>query len=162
MTTSHLGYHDRTTERPVIARALAMILGVVFLVVGIVGFIRTGFDGFFDHHTDEHLLWFELNPMHNVVHLAFGVIGVLLARTTRGALTYGLIVGIGYGAALIYGLVALDQSWDFLSINVADNWLHAALAAVGLLIAALAAGELAEQRQATELDTARPDRGSIA
>src|SRR3954452_3030948 len=93
-----------------------LVFAIVFLAVGIIGFFITGFDDFFSHHTGEKLLWFEINPAHNIVHLAFGLLGLALARRYRGPLTFGLIVGIGYLAALVYGLVAIDETWDFLSI----------------------------------------------
>jgi len=115
---------------------------VVFVVVGIAGFIATGFDDFAAHDTGEKILIFEVNPLHNIVHLALGVLGLALLWRLRGTLSYGIIVAVGYGAAFIYGLVAIDKSWDFLSLNWEDNWLHLGLAALGLVIAALAARDI--------------------
>jgi hypothetical protein len=37
----------------------------------------------------------------------------------------------------VYGLFAVGEDWDFLSLNVADNVLHIATALVGLVIALL-------------------------
>ena len=86
-------------------------------------------------HTDKHLLVFEINGMHNVVHILIGVAGLVLARTLSGARTYGWLLAVGYGAAFLYGLFAVGQAWDFLSLNWADNVLHLATALVGLVIA---------------------------
>jgi hypothetical protein len=146
MTASHAGrYADATPQRGAApAQAITLVTGIVFLAIGIAGFFITGFDQFFDHHTGEKLLWFEINPAHNVVHLAFGVLGVLLARSWRGAMTFGLVMGIGYAAAFLYGIIALDESWDFLSINAADNWLHLILAALGFAIVAIGAAQRRE------------------
>ncbi len=117
---------------------LALATSLIFVIVGIAGFFVTEFDDFASHDTEEHLLWFEVNPLHNIVHLALGLIGLALLWKVRGALTYGLLVAIGYGAALIYGLAAVGEEWDFLSLNVEDNWLHLALTVLGIIIAALA------------------------
>jgi hypothetical protein len=116
---------------------LALAFGAIYLLVGVVGFFITGFDDFFAHDTEEKLLFFEINGMHNVVHILIGVAGLVLGRTLAGARTYGWLLAVGYGAAFIYGLLAINEEWDFLSINTADNVLHIATALVGLVIALL-------------------------
>jgi hypothetical protein len=116
-------------------QTLALVFGAVYLLVGIVGFFITGFDNFADNSQHEMLLFFMINPLHNIVHIVIGVAGLLLARTLAGARTYGWLLAVGYGAAFVYGLIAVGKSWDFLNINAADNVLHIATAAVGLLIA---------------------------
>ena len=115
---------------------LALAFGAIYLLIGIIGFFITGFDDFFGH-TDKTLLGFEINGMHNVVHLVIGVAGLVLARTLAGARSYGWLLAVGYGAAFVYGLFATDKDWDFLSLNWADNILHLATALVGLVIALL-------------------------
>ncbi len=114
---------------------LALVFGAVYTLVGIVGFFVTGFNDFFAHDTGESLLGFEINGFHNVVHILIGVAGLVLARTLAGARTYGWLLAVGYGAALLYGLFAIGKDWDFLSLNAADNWLHGLTALVGLVIA---------------------------
>ena len=116
-------------------QTLALAFGVIYLLVGIVGFFVTGFDDFFAHNTEEKLLVFEINGMHNVVHILIGVAGIALSRTLAGARTYGWLLAVGYGAAFVYGLIAAGQDWDFLNINAADNVLHIATAVIGLVIA---------------------------
>jgi asparagine N-glycosylation enzyme membrane subunit Stt3 len=107
----------------------------VYLLVGIVGFFVTGFDNFADNSQHEMLLFFMINPLHNIVHIVIGVAGLLLARTLPGARTYGWLLFAGYAVAFVYGLFAVGKSWDFLNINAADNVLHVATAVVGLVIA---------------------------
>ena len=114
---------------------LGLAFGAIYLLVGVVGFFITGFGDFFAHDTNQTLLGFEINGMHNVVHIVIGVAGLLLARTLAGARTYGWLLAIGYGAAFVYGLIAIGKTWDFLSINAADNVLHLLTAIVGLAIA---------------------------
>jgi hypothetical protein len=121
---------------------VALVTSVVFVAVGVAGFIATGFDDFAAHDTGEKVLIFEVNPVHNLVHLVLGLVGLALVWRLRGALTFGLLVAIGYGAAFVYGLFAIGNDWDFLSLNWEDNWLHLGLAAVGLAIAGLAVRDL--------------------
>ena len=115
---------------------LALIIGVVYLLVGVVGFFITGFDNWTEHDHSQTLLGFAINPLHNVVHLLIGLLGVVLWRTSSGARTYGWILAIGYGAAFVYGLIVQnDPDLNVLNINAADNVLHLVSAIAGLVIA---------------------------
>jgi Domain of unknown function (DUF4383) len=122
-------------------QVLALAFGAIYLIVGIIGFFITGFDDFIGneagtpHHVDANVLGFMINPMHNVVHILIGVVGLVLSRTLAGARTYGWLLAAGYGAAFVYGLFAVGQEWDFLNLNWADNVLHLVTALVGLGIA---------------------------
>ncbi|MCE6994650.1 DUF4383 domain-containing protein [Saccharothrix sp. S26] len=128
------------------AQVLAGLVGLVFLALGVLGFVRTGFG---DFAGDNHamLLGFTLNPLHNVVHLAFGVLGLLMASTSGLARLYGWILFLAYGAVALWGLALagvfatnpVAGLGNPLALNVNDNWLHLGLAAVGLLIAVLPA-----------------------
>lgn len=122
--------------RRTLPEILGLAFGAVYLLVGIVGFFITGFDDFAGHG-DHTLLIFDINPLHNVVHIVIGIAGLLLSRTLAGARTYGWLLAVGYGAAFVYGLVAVGEDWDILNINAADNVLHIATALVGLVIALL-------------------------
>lgn len=139
MSASHTPRADRGMTWPQI---LGLAFGAVYLLIGIIGFFITGFDNFFGnengqpaHHVDENLLGFMINPMHNVVHILIGAVGLALSRTLAGARTYGWLLAIGYGAAFLYGLVAVGEDWDFLNLNAADNVLHILTALIGLAIA---------------------------
>ncbi len=132
------GYSDARTaaaDDGRIPRLLALAIGAVYTLVGIAGFFLTGFDGWTEH-TGESLLGFEVNPLHNVVHLAIGLAGLALSRTLAGARTFGWLLAVGYGAALVYGLFAAgNEDIDILAINAADNVLHALSTVAGLAIA---------------------------
>lgn len=115
---------------------LSLIIGVVYLLVGIAGFFVTGFDNWTVHDHSQTLLGFAINPLHNVVHLLIGLLGVTMWRTPGGSRTYGWILAIGYGAAFVYGLFVTDNPrTNLLNINWADNWLHLVSALAGLVIA---------------------------
>ena len=126
---------------------LALAFGAVYLLVGIVGFFVTGFSNFFAHDTNQTLLGFEINGMHNLVHIVIGVAGLVLGRTLAGARTYGWVLAVGYGAAFVYGLLAMGKEWDFLSINTADNVLHILTALVGLVIALMPVRNAVDSRR---------------
>jgi hypothetical protein len=122
-----------STRHP--SQLLALAIGAVYTLVGLLGFLITGFDNFATE-TDKTLLGFEINPLHNLVHLAIGLAGLALWRRLDTARLYGWLLAIGYGATFIYGLFAAGNSdINFLSINGADNGLHLVSAIAGLAIA---------------------------
>jgi hypothetical protein len=117
------------------AQWLALGLGAVYTLIGVLGFAVTGFDQFAEH-TGETLLGFEINPLHNLVHIAIGVLGLAMWRRLDTARTYGWILAVVYGATFVLGLVITgDADKNFLSLNVADNILHIGTALVGLAMA---------------------------
>ncbi|WP_335990238.1 DUF4383 domain-containing protein [Glycomyces sp. MUSA5-2] len=120
-------------------QVVTMVIAVVFLLVGVLGFvpgITTGFDSmtFAGHHSDAHLLGvFAVSALHNIVHLLFGVVGLLMARTASTAVTYLVTGGAIYLVLWIYGLlIDLDSAANFVPLNNADNWLHLLLA-IGMI-----------------------------
>jgi hypothetical protein len=133
-----MSYSNTSTARDggrTIPQLLSLVIGVVYLLVGIAGFFVTGFDNFAGH-TDERLLGFEVNPLHNIVHLAVGAAGIALSRTLATARTYGWLLVVAYGATFLYGLFAVgNEDLNFLSLNAADNVLHLLSALAGLAIA---------------------------
>jgi hypothetical protein len=121
-----------------VTQILALAVSLVLLGVGIAGFFVTELgDGFAHHDTGDELAGFELNPFHNVVHLALGAIGLGMWSRLRSAIAYGVVLAVGYAAVVVYGMFALDEDWDVLSLNRADNLLHVALAALGAVIVAV-------------------------
>jgi len=132
--TGSTGQPTQSTRRPY--QWLALVIGVVYLLIGIVGFFITGFDGFVEHDHDQTLIGFAINPLHNIVHLLIGLLGVVLWRTPSNARAYGWILAIGYGAASVYGLIVVDNpDANILNINGADNVLHIVSTLAGLAIA---------------------------
>ncbi|MFE6964644.1 DUF4383 domain-containing protein [Agromyces sp. NPDC057679] len=139
--------HTRTVryaETPV--QKAAMIIGIVFLLVGIAGFIpgiTTGLDTivFAGHESGAMVLGvFQVSILHNIVHLLFGVSGLVFATGIGGARGYLIIGGLVYAALLLYGLVVPgEDAANFVPLNAADNWLHAALA-LGMILLGLLLG----------------------
>jgi Domain of unknown function (DUF4383) len=122
----------------------ALIFGVVFLLVGVAGFIP-GLTTHLDmltwagHHSGSRLLGiFAVSVLHNIVHLAFGVIGVIAARRFAWSRIYLIGGGVVYAVLWLYGLlIDRNTSMNFVPLNDADNWLH-----LGLAIAMIALGAI--------------------
>jgi hypothetical protein len=141
---------DRTT-----AQQITLLFGIVFLAVGILGFIpgiTTNYDdlSFAGTDSDAELLGvFQVSVLHNIVHALFGIAGLALARTYDGARTYLLGSGVIYAVLFIYGLfVGGDDDANFIPMNGADDVLHLVLAVALLGAWAVTARERAPRTSA--------------
>jgi hypothetical protein len=118
----------------------ALVVGVAFLVPGVLGFVpgvTADYDmlDFAGHDSGAKLLGiFGISVLHNIVHLAFGIAGLVFARTFSGARGYLIASGVIYLLLSVYGLIIdHDSAANFVPIDAADNWLHLVLA-VGMLV----------------------------
>ena len=134
---------NRTTGPRTNVQKAALAVGAVFLLVGVLGFIP-GVTGHYDalviagHESGALLLGvFQVSVLHNIVHLLFGVAGLLMARTSPQAKNFLLYGGIIYLVLWLYGLfVGHDTPANFVPVNNADNWLHLVLG-IGMIALAL-------------------------
>ena len=118
------------TERTPVQSA-AMLIGIVFLLVGILGFIP-GITKNYDDMTfagkdsgAELLGIFQVSILHNIIHGLFGIVGLFLARTIEGARTFLIGGGIIYLAIAVYGIIiGTDSGANFVPLNGADDILH--------------------------------------
>ena len=127
----------------------ALVVGAVFLLVGVLGFIpgiTTQYDQmqFAGFESEAFLLGiFQVSILHNIVHLLFGVAGVLMAKSASGARAFLIWGGVVYVVLWLYGLfVGEDAAANFVPLNNADDWLHLFLAVgmIGLGVALSRAG----------------------
>ncbi|WAU83264.1 DUF4383 domain-containing protein [Streptomyces sp. Qhu-G9] len=132
----------RTATKTPVQQA-AFLVGAVFLLVGILGFVPGittdyGTMEFASHDSGAELLGiFQISVLHNLVHLAFGVAGLALARSASGANTYLLAGGAVYLVLWLYGLIIDHHSAaNFVPLNTADDWLHFVLG-VGMIALAV-------------------------
>ena len=123
----------------------AALVGSTFLLVGVLGFVpgitsHYGDMTFAGHASHAKLLGtFEVSVLHNVVHLLFGVAGLMMARTWSGARSFLIGGGAVYLVLWVYGLLIDQKSTaNFVPVNDADNWLHlllgAAMVALGVAL----------------------------
>jgi hypothetical protein len=114
------------------------VVGAVFVVVGLLGFTVSG-DHAFAGHTGANLILFQVNGLHNVVHLAVGIVLILAAIAgTRAARTANTGIGAVY---LILGVLGLflptASALNLIALNGADNALHIV---IGLVLVAFGLG----------------------
>lgn len=109
------------------AKTICKILGVVFLLVGVVGFAK------------PDLLNAHLAPAHNGVHIVSGVIALYFgfAGSLSGAKAFSLVFGVVYLALGILGLAlgaGEDRMWMVgpLHLGTADHAIHVLLGVVFL------------------------------
>jgi hypothetical protein len=118
-------------------RLLATALGILYVLFGIAGFAVTTDIGFFAAPGGLLLGIFEVNPLHNVLHVVIGA--TLLIAGLAGASAARSVNGAVGGVCLVLGIAGLfvvGSPFNILAINGADNVLHfgsaALLLAVGL------------------------------
>jgi Domain of unknown function (DUF4383) len=125
--------------------SMAGLFGMAFVVIGVASFVP----GVVDHY--QQLQWcgkgsgaqllgvFQTSIVLNLLHLGFGTLGLLMARTTATARLYLSGGGAAFLALGVYGLM-IDRNGDsnVIPVDRADDWLHMGLG-VAMLYAGLAA-----------------------
>lgn len=141
-------------------QAVAVLVGILFTILGVIGFAASGLDGFAAHGVPSRLFGLAVNPLQNLLHLALGAAGIVLSGRLPRARVYGWVLAIGLGALFGYGvLVSRVPSWDVLNLNWATNWLHLVFALVGFLIA-VGPARVRQRSDAAAAATAQADSDS--
>jgi hypothetical protein len=112
-------------------KTAALLFGIVFLVIGILGFVPAATP------PDGMLLGiFHVNTAHNIVHLASGVVFLLCGMAGVGpSRTFFQIFGIIYALVALLGFYYRDNALlGIIANNTADTWLHVVLAVVMLFL----------------------------
>src|SRR5215831_3988660 len=112
-------------------KTVAIIFGIVFLLVGILGFVP-GITT-----TGQMLLGiFHVNAMHNIVHLLSGAVALITGLTSMAAARmYFRVFGIIYALVAILGFfIGNGLLLGLISNNMADTWLHVLIAIVALAL----------------------------
>ncbi len=108
------------------AKSLALVIGIVFLLVGAAGLFPNSIVGMGS--------MFEANFAHNLIHLVIGLIFVLVAekataKSTAALKTIGIIVIIVAALGFFYG----TSIFGFISTNAASNWFHLIIGLISLI-----------------------------
>ena len=117
------------------AKTLGMLFGLVFLAVGVLGFVpgvtTTGPDGM-----PMLLGIFHVNTAHNIVHIASGAVFLIASMSGAGAARLWFqLFGIIYAIVAVLGFMnPSGPLLGMISNNPATTWLHVGLAAAMLLI----------------------------
>ena len=124
-------------------RTMARVFGVVFVLVGILGFIpgitHSHDDPYVHVKASEGMLLgiFHINVLHNLVHILFGLWGLAAGGSVSGARVYFRGVGIIYAVLAVLGLISagnMNRTFGLIPIEGADVALHAVLAIAGLYL----------------------------
>jgi len=124
----------RSTGTRSVNSTVAMVFGAAFTLAGLAGFLvsRT-----FAETDDNTLLGFEVNHLHNLVHLLIGVVLLAASRKTATARSANLGIGVAYLGLAVLGPFLTGTEANLLALNSADHGLHllsgAVLAGVGAL-----------------------------
>ncbi len=110
------------------AKKSALVIGIVFLLVGILGFIP-------GHGIVGMGATFETDALHNIIHLVFGIVLIWVAlKASHKAVTALKVTGVIYLILAIVGFIQGTTILGIVPVNAADNWLHLVL---GIVIGAL-------------------------
>jgi hypothetical protein len=123
------------SEKPTPVQIAAVVLGAMLLLLGILGFTP----GITEHFDDMKFAGdkpsarifgvFQISGLHNLAHLLTGVVGLALARTSRGARVYLVGAGLFY---LAFWLIGFVNHAYWIPSNNADDALHLVLG-VGMI-----------------------------
>jgi hypothetical protein len=106
-----------------LVKPLAVLLGLALLAAGVAGYVM------------KPMPVLSVNALHNIVHLASGALALVAVAAGYGAARLYLIVfGLVYAAVAAAGFAKIDQVVQLLALNPPDNFLHAAIGAVCLIV----------------------------
>ena len=112
---------------------LALVFGIVFIILGVLGFLASGMDMTADPATAPKLLGlFPVNAVHNGVHIGFGIWGLLASRSWAGSKNFATVGGVLYLILAGLAFVTAD-TFGFIPIGGNNIWLHGLLGAAMLL-----------------------------
>jgi hypothetical protein len=122
-------------------RRFALVVGIIYLVIGIAGFIPGLVQGqdyagqglAVDSGAGALLGLFPVNVVHHLVHLLVGVLGIAAYRAFDSARLYARGLAIVYGVLAVMGLISaanLHTMFGLTPLFSHDVWLHAGTAII--------------------------------
>lgn len=109
----------------------ALIFGIVYLVIGIAGFLP------FLMSDDKIFGVFAVDLIHNIIHLLSGVLAIYASmQGAKASRMFFQIFGVVYGLVAILGFFAVSDGklLGLFANNMADTWLHVVLALLSLYL----------------------------
>ncbi|HIK14043.1 MAG TPA: DUF4383 domain-containing protein [Leptolyngbyaceae cyanobacterium M33_DOE_097] len=137
------------------AQYFALIVGILFVLIGIAGFIPELVQPPLADPDVVHLGYtqgygylmglFPINVLHNIVHLAVGLLGILASISWDSSRLYSGALALFYGSLTIFGLIPATQTTlGLIPIFGNDIWLHASTAAIATYFGFIATPDLAQ------------------
>jgi hypothetical protein len=117
------------------AQVFALVIGATLTVAGIVGFFYNASFGTGDGTERDAVLGvLDVNGWHNLVHIATGGVGLLVAGSYGGSRAYALGLGGLYLLVALLGFLAGngDEIFNLIPVNTEDNFLHLLIGLAGL------------------------------
>ena len=111
-------------------KTIAVIFGVIFVAVGALGWIPAVNPG------GKLLGLFDVNVAHNLVHLATGIVAIVVGMMSdKASKLFFQVFGVIYALVAVLGFVSGDQPLlGIVNNNAADTWLHVVIAVVALYV----------------------------
>ena len=126
---------DHTPGARSVNMTVAAVFGAVYTLVGIAGFFVSET---FAAAEDGELLGFQVNHLHNIVHLLIGLGLLAASRRHSSARSANLAIGVTYLLLGVLGpFIVGNENINIIALNTADNWLHVVSGAVLLGVALL-------------------------
>ena len=119
-------------------QTFALLAGLLFVLMGVAGFVPglVTLHASLEHHLTieqghgDLFGLFAVNVVHNIVHVAFGVWGILVSRSIDASVFYARSVAIIYAIFVFMGLVPqLNTAFGVVPLHGNDIWLHGSIAA---------------------------------
>jgi len=124
----------RIRRGPTPAQAFCGLVGVVLIAAGALGFLGDASFGGPDERGT--FLGLDVNGWHNLVHIATGLLLLAGAPSASHARVICVIFGLTYAVVAVLGFIDGDDVLGLIPVDIADNFLHSALAVLALLAAA--------------------------
>jgi len=112
-----------------LVRILAILFGIAFIFGGVAGY------GIMPQFVENGLLlgYFEVNSLHNLIHVVTGVLAIMAATSFRLSKLFFIIFGLFYAAIAIVGFWRQGDVY-LIHTNMADNCLNVVIAVIALFI----------------------------
>lgn len=114
-------------------RATVGVLGAVYLVIGILGFldplVAEATHPDMETASGDLFGLFPINAVHNIVHLVIGAALLYGATGVRQAILTAWVIAAAYAVVGLLGIFAPD-TFGLMPIGGNDIWLHFATAAI--------------------------------
>ena len=109
-------------------KKIGLAFGVILVLAGLAGYVPALVPG------GKLLGIFAVNGAHNLVHIASGAIAILVALASPANMSaFFKVFGVVYALVAVLGFFAGEQPLlGVIAHNMADMWLHVAIAAVSL------------------------------
>jgi hypothetical protein len=150
---------SRTRPGPAWLRPVVAVIGLVYLALGIIGWL-TPETATVGHVTTNRVAGlFSASALLNLVHTVIGVLGLLAATRRAGSLIYCWVIFVGFLGMTAYGILAtaFSNPDDPINLNWADNLLHGLTAVVGLAVGIVATRATTRPVSAADRRVARED-----